>query len=138
MTKKNKEMNYKDKCSKGDVSSWFIGDITVLHSKFDTAEFMTISHNGKLTDNGVANSKLITEAFNVLNETGFTPLEIAEQNKIMYRALYDILSSINPTCYPSVNWNSSTFDDGRIGSKHMPTDETVLKCIEAIKTIQTK
>lgn len=88
-------MSYKDKCTKGDVSSWFIGDITVLHSKFDTAEFMTISHNGKLTDNGVANSKLITEAFNVLNDTGYTPRELVDKMKRINMQLSSICGSMD-------------------------------------------
>jgi hypothetical protein len=43
--------------------------------------------NGLLTDTDKANLDLIAEAFNVLNETGYTPAELARQVEEMREAL---------------------------------------------------
>jgi hypothetical protein len=47
-----------------------------------------------------ANAKLIAEAFNVLNERGYTPLELVEQKGILIGALKDLMESF-------VGWTGS-------------------------------
>ena len=41
-----------------------------------------------------ANAQLITEAFSVANETGFSPRQLAERNKKLLEALKEMLSII--------------------------------------------
>lgn len=86
-------MNFKDKCTPGEISSKFLGDRTVIQSKLDTVEFVTINHNEKLVSETAANSKLITEAFNVLNETGYTPRELADNFKTCLEHLENLVSA---------------------------------------------
>lgn len=42
----------------------------------------------------IANANLIAEAFNVVNETGYTPNQLAEQNKELLEALKDIKAAM--------------------------------------------
>lgn len=57
----------------------------------------------KQTDETRANANLIAEAFNVVNETGYTPRQLAEQNKELLEALKEVSSEYWILCAGNSN-----------------------------------
>lgn len=54
-------------------------------------------------EEGQANATLIAEAFNVVNETGLTPKQLAEQNKELLEALKEVSSEYWILCAGNSN-----------------------------------
>lgn len=56
-------------------------------------KIFVIENHSAPDEEAEANANLISEAFNVVNETGYTPNQLAEQNKELLEALKLVLKS---------------------------------------------
>ena len=57
-------------------------------------KIFVIENHSAPDEEAEANAHLISEAFNVVNETGYTPNQLAEQNKELLEALKDIKAAM--------------------------------------------
>lgn len=85
-----------------------------------------------------ANAQLIAEAGTVANETGKTPRQLAEENKMLLEALKGLIKGINPEDACRGKYADMRPDDPEwkirpyVGSKSHATDEQILISLEAI------
>lgn len=87
---KNKEMNYKDKCSKG------VADINYEYnraSSISVGGYRVVDMTWSIRSYIEPNAQLIAEAFNVLNDTGYTPRELADNFKTCLEHLENLVSA---------------------------------------------
>jgi len=87
-------MDYKKDCTKGEaeISECRIADngsyffISIKREQRAGIVPIKVSQIDQTSDEAEANAKLITETFNVLNTTGYTPLELVEQVRTLREA----------------------------------------------------
>lgn len=82
----------------------------------------------------LSDTKLIAEAGTVASETGKTPRQLADINKELLEALKLMIETCNPT---DVVLNKTAMGiklgEYYVGSKGIPSDESIHKAINAIK-----
>jgi len=70
----------------------------------EDVQLLTVHHEGVEWDQFEANAELIAEAFNVLHDRGYTPLELIEHKGILIAALENTLRVlVTPKGFPNAS-----------------------------------
>ena len=83
-----------------------------------------------------SNAKLIAEAGTVANETGKTPRQLADDNKVLLEALKEMIRTVNPTdVTPNKVSMGVSLGEYYVGGCSFPSNKSIHMAINAIKQV---